>query len=230
MESRDRKQDEREIDQETARDTGDKHRDTAQDTEKERGWGRGSEKARVTEIQKTSKDTEDKQRHREGVVWRREGGKQKSASRSCRDAQIDTRIQRKERHKRIARDNQKRGRDHTDTQMRHGRNGDIDMKRQSRHGEERGRKRGRKGGEVKREHRDCEIGRQRRTQTQLSHKTQRKRGVGAEDQKKRELQRCGRQIKTQHTIKRQRGGGVAERGREGGKQKTQQEDHAEMRR
>ena len=100
MESRDRKQDEREIDQETARDTGDKHRDTAQDTEKERGWGRGSEKARVTEIQKTSKDTEDKQRHREGVVWRREGGKQKSASRSCRDAQIDTRIQRKKGTKR----------------------------------------------------------------------------------------------------------------------------------
>ena len=30
--------------------------------------------------------------------------------------------------------------------MRHGRNGDIDMKRQSRHGEERGRKRGRRGG------------------------------------------------------------------------------------
>ena len=112
--------------------------------------------------------------------------------------------------------------------MRQGKNGDIDIKRQSRRGEERGRER--KGGEVEREHRDCEIGRQRRTQTQLSHKTQRKRGVGAEDQKKRELQRYGRQIKTQHTIKRQRGGGVAERGREGGKQKTQQEDHAEMRR
>ena len=42
---------------------------------------------------------------------------------------------------------------------RQGRNGDIDIKRQSRRGEERGR--GRKGGEVEREHRDCEIGRHR---------------------------------------------------------------------
>ena len=101
------------------------------------------------------------------------------------------------------------------------------MKRQSRHGEERGRKRGRKGGEVKREHRDCEIGRQRRTQTQLSHKTQRKRGVGAEDQKKRESQRYRRQAKTQKTNK------DTERGWCGGERegsKSQQADHAEMRR
>ena len=46
---------------------------------------------------------------------------------------------------------------------------------------------------------------------------------------KQELQRYRRQTKTQHKIQRKRGGGGAEEGREGGREKTQQADHAEMR-